>query len=62
MQGLKPGFVCAQLGHSLDEFFKTYAKWINSQDDAKEIDKLNKIISKSKRKVGEIKNKPFIKQ
>jgi len=46
MQGLKPAFVCSQLGHSLEEFFKTYAKWINSQDDKKEIEKLNKAFSK----------------
>ncbi len=45
MQGLKPGFVCAQLGHSLEEFFKTYARWINSQDDAKEMEKLNAVLS-----------------
>ncbi len=47
MQGLNPAFVCSQLGHSLEEFFKTYAKWINSESNASEMKKLNDVLTPS---------------
>lgn len=37
MAGAKPGWVAKQLGHSLEEFFKSYAKWLESDDDAREV-------------------------
>lgn len=33
MHGVNPAFMAAQLGHSLEEFFKTYAKWINANQN-----------------------------
>jgi integrase len=41
MNGIKPGFMAAQLGHSLRMFFEVYAKWISSADDQREMDKLD---------------------
>jgi integrase len=40
--GVKPAFVSKQMGHANSQmFFKTYSKWIDSEDDWREIDKLN---------------------
>lgn len=33
MNGVNPAFMASQLGHSLEEFFKTYAKWINANQN-----------------------------
>jgi integrase len=33
MAGVEPAFAAAQLGHSLEMFFKTYAHWINGAKD-----------------------------
>lgn len=33
MSGVNPAFMAGQLGHSVEEFFKTYAKWINASQD-----------------------------
>lgn len=33
MSGANPAFMARQLGHSLEEFFKTYAKWIDRVDN-----------------------------
>lgn len=41
MAGARPEFLCKQLGHSLEIFFKTYAQWINSDADKVELAKLN---------------------
>jgi len=38
--GLKPGFLATQLGHTLETFFKTYARYMQSQSDSAELDKL----------------------
>lgn len=35
--GANPAFLASQLGHSLEEFFKTYAKWIGQQDASKQM-------------------------
>ena len=35
--GAKPGFLCQQLGHTLEMFFSTYAKYIKSEDDDLEL-------------------------
>lgn len=42
MAGAKPAFVARQLGHtSAQMLFKVYAKWIDSDDDWREVEKLN---------------------
>jgi integrase len=33
MHGLNPAYLAKKLGHSVEEFFKTYSKWINSEMD-----------------------------
>lgn len=53
--GMKPGFLARQLGHSLQVFFKVYARWIDSEDDVEELKKMErweewKLRDKSKRK------------
>ncbi len=39
--GAKPGFLCQQLGHTLEMFFSTYAKYIKSEDDDLELAKID---------------------
>lgn len=34
MNGLNPAYMAEQLGHSLQEFFETYAKWIRQRENA----------------------------
>jgi integrase len=33
MSGVNPAYLAKQLGHSIEEFFKTYSRWINSTMD-----------------------------
>ncbi|WNW10063.1 tyrosine-type recombinase/integrase [Pseudomonas sp. DTU_2021_1001937_2_SI_NGA_ILE_001] len=40
MAGMNPAFIASQLGHSVEMLLSTYAKWINSNSDWKELDKL----------------------
>lgn len=40
MAGVNPAFMARQLGHSLDMFFKVYAKWIDGQHDDRELAKI----------------------
>lgn len=40
MDGAKPAFIAQQLGHSVQTLLKRYAKWVNSVDDWKEVEKL----------------------
>lgn len=40
MAGMNPAFIVSQLGHSVEMLLSTYAKWINSNSDWKELDKL----------------------
>ncbi|MDB5774030.1 MAG: hypothetical protein JWP38_163 [Herbaspirillum sp.] len=46
MSGVNPAFLAKQLCHSLEVFFKVYAKWINGEDDAREMLKIEASISK----------------
>jgi integrase len=46
MGGLKPGFLAKQLGHSEQEFFKTYARWINGKQNMDEMDLMEEAIKK----------------
>lgn len=41
MAGMTPAFVAKQLGHSVQVLLTTYAKWIDSDADLLELDKLN---------------------
>lgn len=40
MAGMTPGFCAKQLGHSLQMFFTTYAKWIDGAQNATEMQRL----------------------
>jgi integrase len=44
MAGVNPAFMARQLGHSLDMFFKVYAKWIDGQHDERELVKIEAAI------------------
>lgn len=44
MSGARPGFLAKQLGHSLRVFFEVYADWISSDDDGREMDKIESSI------------------
>lgn len=41
MSGMNPAFIANQLGHSVEVLLSTYADWLNSDDDWKQLDKLN---------------------
>lgn len=42
LAGVKPGFVSRQMGHANSQmFFKTYSKWLDSEDDWREIAKID---------------------
>lgn len=41
MSGMNPAFISQQLGHSVQMLLSTYARWINSNSDWSELDKLN---------------------
>jgi len=45
MAGVNPAFMARQLGHSLEMFFKVYAKWIDGQNDDREMVKLERGIA-----------------
>jgi len=47
MSGTNPAFMAKQLGRSIEDFFKTYAKWIDSAGDAFQSDLIDKQIEKS---------------
>lgn len=42
LAGVKPAFVSRQMGHANSQmFFKTYSRWLDSDDDWREVRKLN---------------------
>jgi integrase len=45
MNGVNPAFMAGQLGHSVEEFFKTYAKWINSEQNESQLRLLESAIA-----------------
>ncbi|HEX8610221.1 MAG TPA: site-specific integrase [Telluria sp.] len=47
MSGAKPGYLAKQLGHSLRMFFTVYAKWISSDDDDREMEKMEAALAKN---------------
>ncbi|SMF35833.1 integrase [Pseudomonas sp. LAIL14HWK12:I11] len=40
MPGMNPAFIANQLGHSVEMLLSTYAKWISSSSDWRELEKL----------------------
>jgi hypothetical protein len=40
MSGARPAYMAAQLGHSLEVFYRDYAEWITGQDDDRELEKI----------------------
>ncbi|WP_236183304.1 site-specific integrase [Pseudomonas juntendi] len=40
MSGMNPAFIASQLGHSVEMLLSTYAKWISSSSDWRELEKL----------------------
>ncbi|WP_153010287.1 integrase [Pseudomonas parafulva] len=40
MPGMNPTFIANQLGHSVEMLLSTYAKWISSSSDWRELEKL----------------------
>ncbi len=47
MAGMTPAYCAAQLGHSVEMFLKTYAKWINGDRNALEQSRLERFIASS---------------
>lgn len=47
MAGMKPAFCAKQLGHSIEMFHRTYARWIDGDRDALEMDRLEATISQA---------------
>lgn len=45
MAGMTPAFCAKQLGHSVEMFLKTYAKWIDGDRDSAEMARLESAIS-----------------
>lgn len=39
---MNPAFIANQLGHSVQMLLSTYAKWMNSDADKAELDKLDR--------------------
>jgi integrase len=44
MAGVNPAYMAAQLGHSLEVFLRDYSKWINGDQDAREMAKIEEQI------------------
>lgn len=44
MNGANPAFMASQLGHSVEEFFKTYAKWINSNQNQVQVELIERAL------------------
>lgn len=47
MSGARPAYMAAQLGHSLEVFYRDYADWIADQDDDRELGKIEAQIGQS---------------
>jgi integrase len=44
MAGVNPAFAARQMGHSVQMFLRTYAKWIDSGANQREVGKLDEFI------------------
>lgn len=47
MAGARPAYMATQLGHSLDVFYRDFAKWISHQDDDREMIKIEAQINEN---------------
>lgn len=45
MNGVNPAFMAKQLGHGMDVFLNDYARWISGDQDQRELDKIEALIS-----------------
>ena len=45
MAGMTPAFCAGQMGHSVEIFLSTYAKWIPGAGDASEMAKLERALA-----------------
>ena len=45
MAGMTPAYCASQLGHSIEMFLTTYARWINGDRNAQEQTRLEQFIS-----------------
>ena len=45
MAGMRPAFCAKQLGHSVDMFLRTYAKWIDGEHNALEMNRLEEALA-----------------
>ena len=52
MAGMTPAFCAGQMGHSVDIFLRTYAKWIPGAGDAAEMARLEATLGAPNRKEG----------
>ena len=48
MAGVAPAYAAKQMGHSIEMFLRTYAKWIDGADKGAEQRKLDAFISSAK--------------
>jgi len=54
--GIEPAFAAAQLGHTIEMFFRTYTKWVNELRDNEQKDKLKNLAQNWTGKTGDIVN------
>lgn len=60
LAGAKPAFVSRQMGHSNSQmFFKTYSKWVDAEDDWREVAKLDKATVRPKSRKTEKAERPI---
>lgn len=52
MAGMKPGFSAGQMGHTVEMFLRTYARWIDGGQDDVEMGKLEAMIAPTAAKKG----------
>jgi integrase len=45
MAGMKPAWCAKQMGHSIEMFLNTYAKWIDGEEDDRQMDRLENFIA-----------------
>ncbi len=45
MSNMTPAFCAKQLGHSVEIFLKTYTKWLDGEQDNREMERLEKTLS-----------------
>jgi integrase len=46
MAGMNPAFCARQLGHSVEMFHRTYAKWLDGEQNDREMERLEASIAR----------------